>query len=604
MNRKTSPFERIRAVVLAVVVVISVVGGAAAITGQTAADGTLADETGGDSTDVDTDRTLDGSTAEETTSGARSTGDGETATTVADGETTTNADDGKTTTNADDSGSSGGDATPGSVGITAGATDQPPIYAEDEGPAALTLEEDQPGSFPDSGTATLRLPDDAGVSFDTANTSATASGDGATATVTDVTATEVTVAVSSTDGSANSSVSVEGLRFASAADAGSINATWTFGPVSDATAVEPERLRVQGGGNDLARGAHQVPNGGERITIDDRDGRTEGYHAADETLVVSTPDRLEGEIEFDTTASVDVIAGGGDCASPIIPDPTLVRGVDYTVNETQIRIDPSCELGSDEYVRIEDVRFNVSGAGVADPAEITAQLETTYEPVDAVERVPVDAGDPVDGHAPAVDAATTTVEAGSTNATGDGAVTVSIADDVGGLTGEGTQITVESNDPGVGFDESQELEAVAVSGDTASPTVVSVNATTVVLEAQADSQQGDEFRLQRAGGGGIRFDVGTGAGDASMLVSTTPGAEDVTQSTGTAVTVTGQDCRSIPRAVAGADGVIDNADVLTAIDYWEDDEKVPGTCGARMTEGDVQEVVDIWEREDSRVGES
>jgi hypothetical protein len=278
--------------------------------------------------------------------------------------------------------------------------------------------------------------------------------------------------------------------------------------------------------------------------------------------------------------------------------------VDYTVNETQIRIDPGCELGSDEYVRIEDVRFNVSGAGVADPAEITAQLGTTYEPVDAVERVPVDAGDPIDGHAPAVDAATTTVEAGSTNATGDGAVTVSIAVDVGGLTGEGTQITVESNDPGVGFDESQELEAVAVSGDTASPTVVSVNATTVVLEAQADSQQGDEFRLQRAGGGGIRFDVGTGAGDASMLVSTTPGAEDVTQSTGTAVTVTGQDCRSIPRAVAGADGVIDNADALTAIDYWEDDEKVPGTCGARMTEGDVQEVVDIWEREDSRVDES
>jgi len=193
----------------------------------------------------------------------------------------------------------------------------------------------------------------------------------------------------------------------------------------------------------------------------------------------------------------------------------------------------------------------------------------------------------------------------TTNTTGDGNVTVSLADDVGGLMGDGTRVTVALEDTGVTFNESQTFDAVAISGDTPGPSVVSANATAVVLEVDGPTQAGDEFRLQRSGGEPILFDVAAGANDTAVHVTTSPGAEAVTQETGTVVEVDSRNCLSIPEAIANDQGYINNSEVLTAIEYWEDDNaEVPGTCGKTMGNSAVLEVISIWESEDSKVSES
>lgn len=711
MNEEIDRTERVRAVVLAVVMVISVVGGAATIAGQTVADGSLEDTTDDATTSVESapDGTTEDGAGDETVDAATDgvsteTADGDTGvdgesteTSVDDATDTTNTDvdettgtdvddaadtvddttdggdDGTTDTDADvddateadvegpvdetgdpdadrvtrvdtgelvdttlrdssglggvrlvevaerlgldsnlltrrttsastsstaatrddTSGSTGADADPDVVNITASAANQPPIYAAGQGPTALTLAEDDPGSFPDNGTATLRLPEDTSTAFDRANTSATASGDGASATVTGVTARQVTISVSSTDDSVNSSISVEGLRFTSGADAQSVDVVWSFGNVSDSTTVGPERMAALGFVVDAPRGARRAPERGTGLSIEPGT-RTEGFHGADEPIVISVPDRLRDEVAFDTSADVDVTTRGDDCDT-VGPLPPLeeVEGLGYTVNGTEIRIVPGCEIGHDENVFIQDVRFNLSGANASEPAEITAQLETTYEPVDATERASIAAGDPIDGHAPVVDVSTTMVEQSAEDTAGDGAVRISIADDIGGLMADSSRITIELTDTGVTFNESRTLEVASV-GDSPPPTVVSANATTLVLEVDGATAEGDEFRIQRSGGHPIRFDAAADASDTSLLVTTTPGAEDVTQTTGTVVSVPQQERLTVPRAIAGDDDRIDNPEIAEAIDLWRAGEEVPGTCDETISNPQISELKDTW----------
>jgi len=104
-----------------------------------------------------------------------------------------------------DDGGSEVESDPGSVGITAGATNQPGIATQGEGPATFNFTESEPGAFPDSGTVRLRLPEEGGVTFDPGNTSAAATVDGGSGTVTDV---APTLEVINTTGSVN-----EGDRF-------------------------------------------------------------------------------------------------------------------------------------------------------------------------------------------------------------------------------------------------------------------------------------------------------------------------------------------------------------------------------------------------------
>jgi hypothetical protein len=492
----------------------------------------------------------------------------------------------------DSGGSASAGADPASVGVTAGATDQAPIETAGEGPATLRLTEDEAGAFPDDGTARLTLPEDGGVTFDTDNTSATANGDGASATVSSVSATAVTVRVEGTDPDATSSLNLEGVRFTVAPDASATNATWSFGNVSAATTVEPERLSFDGFGDDVPRGAAKVPEDETGLIIRvPNDARSSGFHEERDDIGVIIPDEYADDIAFDTSADLRVTSERGDCGLPFLRDPRPER---HYLGEDRLVIEPSCTIEGDAYISVRGLRFNVSGANATEPAEFVAEVDGAYDPVNSVDKVRVEAGSPVEAHAPVVTAGGTTVSAGATNTTGDGAVRVSVADDIDRLMGENTRMTVELEDTGVTFNESQELEVAPVSGDSPPPSVVSANATTVVLEVDGETSAGDEFRLQRAGGGGLRFDATAGANDTAFRVTTTPGAEDVTQVTDTVVAVGPAECLSVKQAIAGDDDRISNPELAQAIDYWREGTGVPDTCGETISNPQIAEIKDLW----------
>jgi hypothetical protein len=486
--------------------------------------------------------------------------------------------------------STGAGADPGAVGITAGATNQSAIASQGAGPATFDVTESEAGEFPESGTATLSLPDGSGVRFDPGNTSAAATADGGAATVIDVGETKVVLDVTSTDPNATTSLYLDGLRFESAPDAGAVDAVWRFGNTSATTAVEPERLRVSGLDEDVPRGAHGTPGGATDVYADALHARTEGFIEQDRVLAVRIPEALEDDVAFDSSADVTARTEDGDCGLPVVSDPI---GEDVTVDDHQILVTVSCEIGHEEYIQISGVRFNVSGADATAPAEISAQLEARYDPVDRMDAVDVEAGNPIEAHAPIVSTGSTSVESNATDVTGDGNVSVSLSDDVGTLLGDGSRIAVELEDTGVTFNDSQSFAAETVSGNT-SATVVSANATTVELEVDGPSEAGDELRIRGENGSAIRFDVAADANDTAFLVTTTPGAEDVTQRTDTVVAVGSTECQTVLRAIAGEDRKISNPELATAIDHWREGTEVPGTCGETVSNPQIAKIKDTW----------
>jgi len=355
--------------------------------------------------------------------------------------------------------------------------------------------------------------------------------------VADVTARTVTVDVDDVDPEANSSLALEGLRFTSGDDADVEAATWQFGDVSGTTTVTPERLEFTGLGNDLPRGAHGVPGDGAKFFAQaPSDAKTEGFHAQDELLAIQIPEEYRDDVSFDTSSDPRGVTEGGDCA---LPGPVAEqRTEDVRVTEDSVLIDLSCQIDREEYLKVENIRFNVSGATAVEPAEFVARLDGTHKPVNATERVFVEeGGNPVSAHAPVVEPGGTTVAADRTAASGDGDVRVDLTDDIGGMMAAGTTITVELEDTGVSFDESQSPKVMRTSGDTEAPTAKPIDGRTVVLEVQETTEAGDSFQLRRSGDRALRFDTEPDATDASLLVTTTPGDEDVTRTTGTVVSV-------------------------------------------------------------------
>ena len=184
------------------------------------------------------------------------------------------------------------------------------------------------------------------------------------------------------------------------------------------------------------------------------------------------------------------------------------------------------------------------------------------------------------------------MEADTTSSTGGGGVRVSVTDDVGGLMGNDTRITLELEGGGVTFDESQDVEAVSVSGDTPPPSVVNVSGTTIVLRTNGETDAGDEFRIQRSGGKALRFDAAPDANDTALRVTTTPGAENVTQVTEEIVTIT--ECLSVPQAIAGEDDRVGNSELAYAVDLWREGDEVPGTCGETIDNAQISSLKDAW----------
>ena len=610
MNNGTTLIERVLVVVVALAVVLSVVGGAAAVAEPSTEDGTLQDggaTAGNVSSDNETMDEVDNVTD---TAGGITGDDGQveddaiptdgvddvtgsptgTGLPLSGGTDDTTGSDStrQTRTNTDGSGTAGS-ADPASVGVTAGATNQTAIETTGEGPAALRFMENEPGDFPDNGTAHLTLPDDAGVTFDIANSSAVASGDNASATVTNVSATAVTIQVNSTD-DANSSLRLEGLRFTVTAAASPANATWTFGNASGTTTVEPERLVFEGFDDDVPRGTAKVPEDETEIVVRaPDDARSTGFHESRDVIAIVIPDESVGNIVFNTSSDVEVTSEGGDCGLPPLGAP---RPEDYDLTESMLLVDPSCDIGREARIKVSGLQFDVTGANASEPAEFAVDLDGEYDPVNSTEKVPVTGGSTVEAHAPVVDPGEATMEAGTTDSTGGGGVRVSVTDDVGGLMGNDTQMTLELEGGGVTFDESQDVEAVSVSGDTPSPSVANVSETTIVLETNGETDAGDEFRIQRSDGKALRFDTAPDANDTALRVTTTPGAENVTQVTGEVVAIT--ECSSVPQAIAGEDDRVGNSELAYAVDLWREGDEVPGTCGETIDNAQISSLKDAW----------
>ena len=613
MNNGTTLIERVLVVVVALAVVLSVVGGAAAIAGPSLADGSLQDggaTAGNVSSDNETTDEVDNVTdtaggitgddglveddaiptdgVDDVTGSPTGTGPllprGTDDTTGSDSTRQTR----QTRTNTDESGTAGS-ADPASVGVTAGATNQTAIETAGEGPATLQFTENEPGDFPDNGTAHLTLPDGAGVTFDIANSSAVASGDNASATVTNVSATAVTIQVNSTD-DANSSLRLEGLRFTVTAAASPANATWTFGNTSGATTVEPERLVFDGFDDDVPRGTAKVPEDETEIVVRaPDDARSTGFHESRDVIAIVIPDESVGDVVFNTSSDVRVTSEGGDCGLPPLGAP---RPEDYDLTESMLLVDPSCDIGREARIEASGLQFDVTGANASEPAEFAVDLDGEYDPVNSTEKVPVTGGSTVEAHAPVVDPGGATMEAGTTNSAGGGGVRVSVTDDIGGLMGNDTRITLELEDGGVTFDESQDIEAVSVSGDTPPPSVVNVSGTAIVLETNGETDAGDEFRIQRSGGEALRFDAAPDANDTALRVTTTPGAENVTQVTGEVVAIT--ECSSVLQAIAGEDDRVGNSELAYAVDLWREGDEVPGTCGETIDNAQISSLKDAW----------
>jgi len=47
------------------------------------------------------------------------------------------------------------------------------------------------------------------------------------------------------------------------------------------------------------------------------------------------------------------------------------------------------------------------------------------------------------------------------------------------------------------------------------------------------------------------------------------------------------------------DGDIDDTEILTALDHWQDEEPVPGTDGQTISETQILDLVDRWQDEES-----
>lgn len=497
-------------------------------------------------------------------------------------------------------------ATPGSVGVTAGAGNQAPIAQAGSGPAALNFTEDELGGFPANGTATLSLPADGDVAFDTANSSVSVAARGATVGNVSLGERTLEIEVESTDNETNSRLSVSGLRFVSGGDASTVEATWSFGNAEGATGVEPERLTTTGFGDILARGADDVPDNGTGVAIEaPEDARTEGFHAEGEYLSITIPEEHAGRLSFNDSVAgdVEIETDRGDCDGVLDFNIVLVSNPQTQADDDMLLVDPGCEIGSEEYVLVENIRFDVAGAEAGEAVDVDVDLDVESVPVDAVENATTTGESGLRLRGPTVDVGTTTIETNTTATVGDTPLKISVADEHGGMIGAGTNVTVEVNGTGVTFNESQTFEAVSVAGDSAPPTVVDTAPTSITLEVESETAAGDEFRIQREGGNGILFDVAEGAGNASFEVTTTPGDEDVTRVTDGGVVT--QQCVSILEAIdENDDGLIDDFELLDAAGMWRQGDPVPGTCGEVISDFDLLDIAEEWRTDQQSEGQA
>jgi len=60
-----------------------------------------------------------------------------------------------------------------------------------------------------------------------------------------------------------------------------------------------------------------------------------------------------------------------------------------------------------------------------------------------------------------------------------------------------------------------------------------------------------------------------------------------------------QDCQSVRAAIAGEDDTVDDAEMLEAIQHWQTESEVPGTCGETVSDTDLLDLINAWQSGDS-----
>ena len=511
MRTEPKTSERVRSLLLVAVVICALVGGSVAVAG--AATATI------DTTSTTDDTTSDGTDTETNTT---DTDDGtERETRTHSGEAT---------------------AGPDSVGVTAGAAGQAPIATADAGPAPLRFAEDEANGFPADGTVTLTLPDDGSVRFDTGASSVSVTVTNGTVSGTTLSERELSFAVDTENGT-ESEITVEGLRFVAAAEATAVDATWTFGTASGTTTVEPERMTAAGFGSVVPRGAHGAPEDGTGFSLqpDQGEARTNGFHADSEFVGVFISEAYSDRLSFDRSSVEDLeIRTSNRCRGDNLVGTSGARNV--YVQDGVLFFKVYCQLNHDDYLTVQNVRFNTTGSTADEVPDFDAALEVKYDPVNNTDstRVAADGDNQLAVRSPTVEGANTTVQRGANDTAGDEPVSVTVTDDHGGMVADGSQLTFSlTGGDSVSFNESQTVEAVSGS-DSFTATVAEVTPDSIVLDVDGESAAGDSLTIRGANESSLAFDVGENASDTDLTVTTNAGGDDVTQRAGS-VLVGGSD---------------------------------------------------------------
>ncbi|MCY4730341.1 PGF-pre-PGF domain-containing protein [Natronomonas gomsonensis] len=513
MRTESITAERVRSLLLVAVMICALVGGSVAVAGSATADFDTSSEFTTDDTSSDgTDSTENTTESAETTENESRTHTGEAT------------------------------AGPDSVGVTAGADEQPAIATPDAGPATLRFTEDEANGFPADGTATLALPEDGGVTFDTEASSVSVTATNATVSETTLSERKLSIAVDTDDG-VESEIAVDGLRFVATSDAAAVEATWSFGDATGATTVQPERMTAAGFGSVVPRGVDGGPDGGTGFSLqpDPQNARTNGFHERGEFVGVFIDEAYADRLTFDRSSVDDLeIRTSSQCRRDNFAETTGTRNAYVQGNVLFFRV--YCQLDHDDYLTVQNVRFNTTGATADESPDFDAALDVKYDPVNNTDstRVTADGDDRLSVRSPTVEGATTSVERGTNATTGDQPVSVTVADEHGGLVADGSQLTVSlTGGDGVSFNDSQSVEVVSES-DSFTATVADVTPDSLVLDVDGDSSAGDSLTIQGANESGLTFDVGENASDANLTATTNAGGDDVTQSAGS-VSVGGSD---------------------------------------------------------------
>lgn len=522
MSSEPTTTERVRALLFATVIVLSIVGGSVAVTASATA--------GFDTNDSERN------------------------------ETETRSHTGAAT------------ATPQRVGVTAGAAGQAPIETADGGPASLRFAEDEPHGFPTDGTATLSLPESSGVTFDLEGSSVSVVGDNATVTGTELSEHELSINVDIENGT-ESAIAVDGLRFVAEPEATAVDATWTFGDATGTTTIEPERMAVSGFESVLPRGADGTPENGTDFSLqpDQQDARTNGFHADGEFVGVFITEEYDDRISFDRSAMEDIeIQTSSRCNRDALAETVGARNA--YIQDGVFFFKVYCELNYDDYVLLRNLQFNVSGGTVEETLDFDTTIDVKYDPVNNTDsaRVKADGDDQLAVRSPTIETSTTAVESGGNATAGDEPMSVTVSDDHGGMVADGTRLTLSLTDGGVAFNASQRLD-VSSDSDSFTATVDKVSSDSIVLEVDGDSSAGDSVTIQGANGTGLLFDVGSEATDTDLRVTTNSGGDDVTQRAGS-VEVIDSEAGTEPDEGDGEDNG-------TSSDPPEDDDDTDETNG-------------------------